>query len=82
VDHVYVAVDSQSIRSASLNQFYVSASRGREKVAVFTDDLMFLRQAVTRPAARLSATELIERVRLANRPTASEKPTLKVRPAP
>jgi hypothetical protein len=49
---------------------------------VFTDDLMFLRQAVTRPAARLSATELIERVRLANRPTASEKPTLKVRPAP
>ena len=81
VDHVYVAVDSQSIRSASLNQFYVSASRGREKVAVFTDDLMFLRQAVSRPAARLSATELVERVRLAERPTALEKPALKVRSA-
>jgi len=79
VDHVYVAVDSQSILSASLNQFYVSASRGREKVAVFTDDLMFLRRAVTRPAARLSASELVERARLTERPVVSEKPALKVR---
>jgi ATP-dependent exoDNAse (exonuclease V) alpha subunit len=81
VDHVYVAVDSQSIRSASLNQFYVSASRGREKVAVYTDDLMFLRRAVTRPAARLSATELVERVRVAQRSVPSEKPAPKVRQA-
>ena len=79
VDHVYVAVDSHSTQSASLNQFYVSASRGREKIKIYTDDLMFLRRAVTRPAVRLSATELVERVRAAQREGVEEKPSANVR---
>jgi hypothetical protein len=45
----------------------VSASRGRERVKVFTDDLEFLEGAVTRSAARLSATELMGRTRVAQR---------------
>lgn len=79
VDHVYVAVDSASAQAANLNQFYVSASRGREQVKVFTDDIEFLRQAVTRSAARLSATDLLERARVAQREEIKERPVLNPR---
>ena len=60
VDHVYVAVDSHNVNAANLNQLYVSCSRGREQVRVYTDDVGFLSAAVTKRADRLSATELIE----------------------
>ena len=60
VDHVYVAVDSHTQNAANLNQFYVSTSRGRELVKVFTDDLRFLRAVVTQSGARQSATELLD----------------------
>jgi ATP-dependent exoDNAse (exonuclease V) alpha subunit len=82
VDHVYVAVDSRSILSANQNQFYVSASRGREQVKVFTDDLDFLREAVTRPAARLSATELIGQSRFASRERVELRESATIRLAP
>lgn len=60
VDHVYVAVDSKTQQAANINQLYVSTSRGREKVKIFTDDVALLREAVTKSAARLSATELLD----------------------
>ena len=82
VDHVYVAVDSHSILSANQNQFYVSASRGREQVQVYTDDLMFLRSAVSRSGARLSATELMERARLAPHQALDQQATPKLGLAP
>ncbi len=81
VDHVYVAVDSSSVEAANLNQFYVSASRGRERVKVFTDDLEFQEGAVTRSAARLSATELLEQTGFKPRELMNQRPTLKARMA-
>ena len=79
MDHVYVAVDSDSLQAANLNQFYVSASRGRERVKVFTDDLEFLAGAVERSAARLTATELTERLRVANHEEVQPKPAITAR---
>ena len=81
VDHVLIAVNSETAVAANLSQFYVSASRGREQVQIYTDDLDFLRQAVQRPGTRLSATELVERVRLAARETASPRPRASQRQA-
>jgi ATP-dependent exoDNAse (exonuclease V) alpha subunit len=63
-DHVFVAVDSPTFNAANLNQFYVSASRGVERVQIYTDKIDFLRDAVTRPGRRMSASELAESVRL------------------
>ncbi|MCP5523240.1 MAG: relaxase domain-containing protein [Verrucomicrobiales bacterium] len=71
VDHVYVAVDSAGWRATHRNQFYVSASRGRERVRVYTDDIEFLHDAVGRSGARLSASELMDSKRAAE----SVKPT-------
>lgn len=81
VDHVYVAVDSGSWRATHRNQFYVSASRGRERVRVYTDDVQFLRDAVTRSGARLTASELLESNRAAERTSAGQHPTLRPRVA-
>lgn len=64
VDHVFVAVDSRTLQAAHLNQFYVSCSRGREQVRVYTDSVEFLEETVRRRAERLSATELVERASL------------------
>jgi conjugative relaxase-like TrwC/TraI family protein len=72
VDRVFVAVDSHTLIAAHLNQFYVSCSRGRQQVAVYTDDREFLHRAVGRSAERTSATELVETVNL--------QPALKARP--
>lgn len=81
VDHVYVAVDSGSWRATHRNQFYVSASRGRERVRVYTDDVQFLRDAVTRSGVRLTASELLESKRAAERTSAGQHPTLRPRVA-
>ncbi len=60
VDHIYLAVDSHSGKAANRQQFYVSASRGSERIKIYTDDVEFLREAVQRPGARQSALELIQ----------------------
>ena len=44
--------------AANTAQFYVSASRGRKSVSVFTDDKQALREAVQKTDKRLSATEV------------------------
>ncbi len=62
-DHVYVAVSSDSFQAANRNQFYVSVSRGREQIQVFTDDVESLRSAVRRDGKRLAAVEFLEAVR-------------------
>jgi len=59
VDHVAVAVDAKTVQAANLKQFYVSASRGREQVRIYTDDREFLARAVAKPGHRLTATELV-----------------------
>jgi hypothetical protein len=58
VDRVLVAVGDESFAAASKEQFYVSASRGRESVAVYCENKRDLFEAVNRSGARLSATEL------------------------
>jgi hypothetical protein len=62
VDKVLVALGSDSFAAANREQFYVSVSRGREAVRLYTDDKEAMMDAVLGSAARLSATELMHGV--------------------
>jgi len=62
VDVPLVAVGSESFPAANREQLYVSLSRGREAVRVYTDDKAAMMEAVQGSAARLSAMELMEEV--------------------
>lgn len=64
VDQVLVAQSSASIPASSLEQFYVSVSRARQSVTIYTDDRQALREAVQESSSRLSATELVSDERL------------------
>jgi conjugative relaxase-like TrwC/TraI family protein len=57
VDKVLVAIGEESFPAASRQQFYVSASRGRESVTVYCNNKRDLLQAVERSDDRTSATE-------------------------
>lgn len=59
VDRVFIGQSSRSFPASSREQFYVSASRGREQALIFTDDKVGLMDAVRRGDERLSATELV-----------------------
>ena len=61
VDQVLIAQSALSAPAASREQFYVSVSRGREGVRVYTDDKEALRGQILRSGQRGSATELMER---------------------
>jgi conjugative relaxase-like TrwC/TraI family protein len=63
VDRVLIGQSSQSWGAASREQFYVSASRGREQVTVYTDDKAALAEAIERSRERISATELVATTR-------------------
>jgi len=59
VDHVIISQSSESFgRASSMEQFYVSASRGRKTISIFTDDREGLKDAVSLSNKRLSALEL------------------------
>lgn len=58
VDHVVLVQSAASGRAASLEQVYVSASRGKKDVWIFTDDASSLRKAVSRTSERTSALEV------------------------
>ncbi len=60
VDKVFVAMGQDALSAASREQFYVSVSRGREAVKLYTDDKQAMLDAVRSSGQRLSATELIE----------------------
>lgn len=59
VDRVFIGQSSASFGASSREQFYVSASRGREQAIVFTDNKLALLEAVDRSDERLSGTELV-----------------------
>jgi conjugative relaxase-like TrwC/TraI family protein len=59
VDRVFIGQSADSFGAASREQFYVSASRARQQVTVYTDDKESLLSAVQRSDDRLSATELV-----------------------
>ncbi len=60
-DRVIVSQSAISYPATGPENFYVSVSRGRHSVAVFTDDKQGLSDAVRRSRPRLSATELARR---------------------
>lgn len=62
-DKVIISQSSATFRASSMEQFYVSASRGREAVSIYTDDKEHLRQSVSNSSERTSATELMTKQR-------------------
>jgi hypothetical protein len=60
VDVSLIALGAESFAAANRQQFYVSASRGREAVRLYTDDKTAMMDAVQGSAARLSASELMQ----------------------
>jgi conjugative relaxase-like TrwC/TraI family protein len=58
VKHVLIAQGSDSWGASSREQLYVSASRGRESVRIYTDSREELLEAVLGSSMRLSASEL------------------------
>src|ERR1700726_4198251 len=60
VDQVIVSVPVRAFSQANEAQFYVSMSRAKWAMHVFTDSKVALRDAVTRPSKRLSSWELLD----------------------
>lgn len=58
-DKVIISQSSATFRASSMEQFYVSVSRGRQAVSIYTDDKEYLLQSVSQSAERTSATELM-----------------------
>lgn len=58
VDTVLLVASSKSFAAVNREQFYVSISRGRERVHVFTDDADLLARRVTDSHERKAAVEL------------------------
>jgi len=61
VDCVFVAESSESFRAADREQFYVSASRFKEALTIYTDDKNQLLEAVRKSSHRPSATDLVKK---------------------
>jgi ATP-dependent exoDNAse (exonuclease V) alpha subunit len=62
VDRVLVGQSTQSFPASSMEQFYVSCSRGRESVRVYCDDKEALKEAVGRAEERVTASELMRQL--------------------
>lgn len=63
VQRVIIGQAERSFAASSQEQFYVSVSRGKEQVVIYTDDKGSLLDAVRRSDPRLSATELVQTTR-------------------
>jgi conjugative relaxase-like TrwC/TraI family protein len=60
VDKVLIALGTESLAASNRQQLYVSISRGREAVRLYTDDKAAVMEAVKTDAKRLSASELMD----------------------
>ncbi|MGC3992048.1 MAG: MobF family relaxase [Chthoniobacteraceae bacterium] len=60
VRHVLVAQSSASFLASSANQYYVSVSRGKQSVRIYTDDRVGLQEAVGNSSRRTAGIELLE----------------------
>lgn len=58
-DKVILSQSQATFGASSMEQFYVSVSRGKQAVSIYTDDKEQLMQAVSKSGQRMSATELI-----------------------
>ena len=59
VDRVFISEGTESLRAANRAQRYVSVSRGRESVKVYTDDKDALKEAVQKNPERMSVSEMM-----------------------
>ena len=57
-DRVFISVGDESLPAANQQQWYVSASRGREQARIYVDSKADVRIAIARTGERLSAVEL------------------------
>ncbi|MCA9280886.1 MAG: relaxase domain-containing protein [Phycisphaeraceae bacterium] len=57
-DHALIIQSAASVPASDAAQFYVSASRGKKSIAVYTDDKALLHETAKRTADRMSGTEL------------------------
>ncbi len=60
VDQVFITQPSATFPATNMKQFYVSVSRGRESVKIYTDSKEDLLDHIQQSGDRLSATELQE----------------------
>lgn len=67
VDQVFIAQGAESFGASSREQFYVSVSRGREAVHIYTDDRAGLMERVGANRRRVSALEVVEARRARDR---------------
>ena len=58
VDRVFIAAGNESLPASNQQQWYVSATRGREMAKVYVEDKQEVRDAIARTGQRLSAVEL------------------------
>ena len=58
IDRVFIAAGKESLPATNQQQWYVSASRGREMAKLYVDSKDDVREAITRGGTRLSAVEL------------------------
>ena len=58
VDRVFIATGNESLPAANQQQWYVSASRGREMAKIYVESKDDVRDAIARTGQRLSAVEL------------------------
>lgn len=68
-DRVLIAQPSATFPASNMKQFYVSVSRGREAVKIYTDDKQDLLQTIHQEGDRMSVHELEELDRFNNRTT-------------
>lgn len=59
VDRVFIAVGDESLKAANRAQWYVSVSRGRESVKIYTEDADALKSAVQKSPERMSVSEMM-----------------------
>ena len=60
VDRVFIAAGNESLPAVGQQQWYVSASRGREMAKIYVDSKEDVREAIARTGQRLSAVELTQ----------------------
>ena len=80
-DRVFIAQSSKSFAASSPDQAYVSISRPRLSVEIFTDDLAGLRRSVGRERGESSATELARKAEAQNETSRVKKQITRMRQA-
>jgi hypothetical protein len=58
VDRVFISVGQESLPATNRQQWYVSASRGREMAKLYVEDKGEVRDRIAKTGQRLSAVEL------------------------